>query len=110
MLYRIKLKKRKKVDGEWWLATTVKPVRALDRAFKTGSVGGILYDVVKAVETTSGTYDGLPVIRLKLRVPSDRVERAGMDLCLSEIGIGLLDQDSTQLLGEQRTWHTRKRS
>lgn len=95
MLYRLKLKK-KEVASSWWLATTEKKVSAISRAFKVGNVGGLLYEVVEAIEETPGTYDGLPVIRVKLRIPKDRVERAGMDLCLSEIGIGLLDQDSTQ--------------
>lgn len=64
----------------------------IDHRFQEESVAGILYSTVEKVEPTDITFWGSQVVVLHLNVPGHPEDRYYMELCLSEIGIGLLEE------------------
>jgi hypothetical protein len=92
---RLKLRVRKtavvrpvdsKPEGEWWTATSRLSPKQIANAFKQQKVGGILLDTVLDIVPSEDS-----TIFIWLKMPSHRMDRDGMEVCLSEIGIGLLE-------------------
>lgn len=82
-----------KVSGarQWWTAMSRLSVPKLKRAFRRKQVGGILYETVGEIIPTKRKEWGRNVILIELTVPTNYIDRAGMELCLTELGVGLLD-------------------
>lgn len=77
--------------GIWWTAISKHTPRELRRKFRKQDVGGVLLEHVRGFKSTDQTYWDERVIMIKLCPCEDRTLQAGIDLCLSEIGIGLLE-------------------
>jgi hypothetical protein len=79
-------------EGEWWRAAlTSHSTAQINRAFREERVGGILLDTVRGVVPSDERFFDSPVVFIRLNVPTHRIDRDGMELCLSELGIGLLE-------------------
>jgi hypothetical protein len=94
LVWRARVRKRfasSLKQGIWWRAICSTPIRKVRRAIKNGDVGGVFLDSVAELQETNEVYWDTPVIFVKMREPTDRTLKAGLDLCLSEMGIGLLD-------------------
>lgn len=75
--------------GQWWAASTKRHVGDILRAFREERVGLILYESVGLLAPTGKVFGGRKVILLQLKVPKGY--DWAVDVCLSEIGVGLLD-------------------
>lgn len=81
----------------WWLAYSLRSVKDLRRTFREKNVGSMLIENVDVVEDTGEKEEGIRVIRVLLYYPTGRVDRELMDVCLTEIGIGLIDPIEQQV-------------
>lgn len=82
---------RRDNGGRWWTAVCRKHISEVHRAFREERVAGVLYDAVGRIVPTKETYEGLKVIKIQIRYPQDRLGVYYTNVCLSELGVGLLD-------------------
>ncbi len=81
-----------KAGGRWWKAYSKKSVKDILRFFREQRVGAVLYETIGGVAETSEVCDDTKVIRIQVRFPKNKVEHWAVGICLSEVGIGLIDR------------------
>lgn len=93
MRWRLKWSPRStRPPAEWWTAYSLDHTASdLQRMVAKEDVAIVLLENVEAIEESGVWENGKRVVRVRLTLPPDKVDRYMVDLCLTEIGLGLLD-------------------
>jgi hypothetical protein len=82
--------------AQWWTAySTQSTANDLRKQVEKEDVAIIVLENLQALEATPHWEDGLRIIKVRLTLPHDRKERYMLDLCLSEMGVGLIEPTAT---------------
>lgn len=98
-VWTFKTKKRPggRREGVWWRAYSRTTVKDLRRRFREETVAGQLLEMVEDFGDEEQDEGGQRVIFVKLRYPDADDERYLADVCLTEVGIGLIERTTEEM-------------